>query len=596
MDNLIKEKAEYWAGADVFDDQTKGEIRDLLDQNAVKELTDRFYRDLEFGTGGLRGIIGAGTSRMNIYNIRKATSALSSYLKEVFREKDLISVAISYDSRRFSREFAQAAASVLAAYGIRSIITKELRPVPMLSFMVRKYECQAGICITASHNPPEYNGYKVYWNTGGQLVPPHDKEIIKLYNGIESYDNLPSISYEEGLASDIIKEVKEELDEDYLTRVQGLAMRAEEKKGNDQDIKIVYSPLHGTGLYPVTEALKRFGFNDVHIVPEQEKPDSDFPTVKSPNPEDKEALYLAVELAKKLNADLVMGTDPDSDRLGLVVREGDEFIPFNGNQIGSLLMEYILSSLKEKDKLPDNSLVIKTIVTTDLQKDIADFYNTSCEDTLTGFKWICDRVEEYESGVKKPYKKFICGGEESYGFLVDTFVRDKDAVISCAVAAEMVAFYKSKGLTLSKVLDQLFKRFGVYMESLFTVTLPGMDGAMAIKNKMQKLRSNPPTLIDNVQVQKLLDFAISQEKKWDGNGFVKSDNIELPQSNVLQFVLEDGTKVTARPSGTEPKIKFYFSVRTPVAKDIDDAKLEEAKKLCCERLKRIEDTFVAMME
>ncbi|MBF0440415.1 MAG: phospho-sugar mutase [Oligoflexales bacterium] len=583
--------AKYWSENSVFDDKTRAEIKALIDRKDEKELTDRFYEDLEFGTGGLRGILGAGTNRMNIYNVKKATCAVAKYLKKTFPSDRELKVAISHDSRRFSREFAETTASVMAANGIKSLITKELRPVPMLSFMTKKYGCHAGICITASHNPPEYNGYKVYWTTGGQLVPPHDKGIIDVYKGIESYNDLPSIPYHEGIRSGMISEIGDQLDNDYLEKVQGLSLRKEGRDG----FKIVYSPLHGSGLTPVTSALKRFGFEKVIIVPEQEKPDGNFPTVKSPNPEDKDALKLAVELAKKENADLVMGTDPDSDRLGIVAREKGQYIAFNGNQIGCLLIDYILCALKEQGRLPDNALVIKTIVTTDLQKEIAEYYGASIEDTLTGFKWICDLIENYESGRKKPYKKFICGGEESYGFLMDSFVRDKDAVISCAIAAEMTAYYKSKGLSLAGALDNIFKRHGIYMESLHTVTMPGMDGSIKIKEIMKKLQESPPRIIDGNNVVKLMDFQLSQELGWDGNKFKVINSITLPKSNVLQFILEDGTKVTARPSGTEPKIKFYFSVKEKVSANISDKELGERKEHCLKRIERIKETFVSMM-
>lgn len=591
LEKNIKERANYWSTAAVFDEKTRKEIIDLLgranDLAAEKELLDRFYCDLEFGTGGLRGVLGAGTNRMNIFNVKKASLALSTYLKKAFpTEKDL-RIAISHDSRRFSREFACAAAEVFAGSGIKAMITKELRPVPMLSFMVRHFSCQAGICVTASHNPPMYNGYKVYWNTGGQIVPPHDQEVIKIYNSIKGYEDIPSISYKDGLQKKKIVEIGKELDDPYFAKVEALSLRP----GVGRDLKIVYSPLHGTGLYPVTESLRRYGFKNVTVVPEQRDPDGNFPTVKYPNPEDPAALDMAIKLGQKEKADLIIATDPDCDRIGFVVRDGDQYFMPNGNQIGVLLIEYVLSSLKETGKLPSNPLVIKTIVTTDLQKDIAKHYGASCDETLTGFKWICQLIEDYESGKKKPYRKYICGGEESYGFLADSFVRDKDGVIGSSLTAEMVAWYKSKGLSLSKVLDECFSRHGVYQESLYNLTLPGKDGAETIKRMMTRMRESPPTKIDGVPVRNLRDFQLRHEFQSTPEGFKKVNDLALPRSDVLQFMLEDGTKVSVRPSGTEPKIKFYVSVREP-QKGLSGSELSGAKERCLARVKRIEETFL----
>lgn len=592
MDKHILEQAQVWATSTVFDEQTRKEIANLLEREDGQELKERFYRDLEFGTGGLRGILGAGTSRMNIYNVRKATAALSLYLNQAFADKAERSVAISYDSRMFSREFAEAAAGVFAAYGIKALITKELRPVPMLSFMVRQFHCVAGICVTASHNPPNYNGYKVYWANGGQVVPPHDNEVIQRYLGIKSYDAISTMPFNEGMKKGLIREIGAELDDAYFDEVKKLSIRSEGRK----DFKIVYSPLHGTGFYPVTTALKLFGFNNVIVVPEQKDPDGKFPTVKSPNPEDPEALAMAVKLAQKENADLVLATDPDSDRIGFVVNEGGKFVYFNGNQIGCLLVDYVLSAMKAQGKMPANPLVIKTIVTTDLERHIANYYGAHCDETLTGFKWICQVIDEYESGKRLPYRQYVCGGEESYGFLAGSFVRDKDGVSSCAIAAEMVAWYKSQGLTLTQVLDQIFRRHGVYQESLYTITLPGMDGAQKIASMMQRLREAPPRVIDGVKVRNLRDLQNCQTFEITDSRIIPSGSIDLPSSDVLQFILEDGTKVSARPSGTEPKIKFYVSVRQPIDAKIGDQDLQRIKDQCRERTRRIEATFTAMAQ
>jgi len=585
-------RAQYWASAAVFDQKTRAEIGALISAKNDKEIEERFWRDLEFGTGGLRGIIGAGTSRMNIYNVRKASYALALYLREQNQNagKGEIRVAISYDSRNFSREFAQAAAEVFAGAGIKVFITKEMRPVPMLSFAVRHFNCHAGVCVTASHNPPEYNGYKVYWRTGGQIIAPHDAAVINQYRSISSYEDVIFTTFAGGKASGLIVEVGEELDSPYFAEVDRLSVR----KGGRENFKIVYTPLHGSGLYPVTDSLRRFGFKDVLVVPEQSKPDGSFPTVQFPNPEDPAALAMAIKLAQATKADLVLGTDPDTDRIGIVVREGDQFVILNGNQIGCLLVDFFLSGMRDGGRLPANPLVIKTIVTTEMQRDIARHYGADCEDTLTGFKWICDLVDAYESGRLTPRKTYVCGGEESYGFLAGTFVRDKDAVSACCIAAEMVAWYKSQGKTLSNRLDELYQLHGVYLESLHTLTLPGKDGSAQIRAMMQQLRTQPPSAIDGVPVVRMLDFELRQEFLVTSGKLEKTNDLRLPRSDVLQFVLNDETRVSVRPSGTEPKIKFYVSVRDLAGRNASLAKLETIKAHCRERLQRIESTFVAM--
>ena len=591
MEGEMKSQAHYWATSSVFDLETRKEIQGLLDAGDQKELTERFYRDLEFGTGGLRGVLGAGTSRMNIYNVRKATQAFADYLNVFFADEKSKAIAISYDSRRFSREFAEASAEVMAANGIKAYVTKELRPTPMLSYMVRHFKCHGGICVTASHNPPDNNGYKVYWQTGGQICPPHDKEIISRYGKITNYEDIKVLSFSEGLQKGLIEEVGRELDDSYFERIKTLKMRS-----GGAPIKIVYSPLHGTGAFPVEKGLELFGFDDVTSVPEQRDPDSDFPTVKFPNPEDPEALKMAIDLGKSLKADLIMATDPDTDRIGIIVREDGDYTMLNGNQIGCLLVDYVLSSKKEMGTLPKDPLVVKTIVTSDMQNDIARHYGADCQETLTGFKWICQLIEDLELGNIKPYKEYVCGGEESYGFLAGSFVRDKDAVSACCIAAEMVSHFKAQGLTCSQVLDQMYRRHGVYLESLKTVTLPGMEGAEKIKSMMQGLRDNPPTTVEGMPVVKLRDLANSQEFSLEGGKFQPSETISLPSSNVLQFILEDGSKVSARPSGTEPKIKFYFSVRKAVSESASDAELKSAKDHCAQRISQLESTFSSMTQ
>ena len=590
MEKDILDKATYWSQGPVFDEGTRREVASLLDRGDEGELAERFYRDLEFGTGGMRGIVGAGTSRMNVYNVRKATTALAQYLLDSYDKNEELRVAVSFDSRHYSEEFAMEAAAVLAAHGIRALVTGELRPVPVLSFMVRHFSCHAGICVTASHNPPEYNGYKVYWKDGAQLIPPHDQAIIDRYRAIRSYDEIPRLTAEQGQEQDLIRRIGEELDQAYLGRVASLCIHPCE----DPDFKVVYSPIHGSGLFPVVEGLKRFGFRNTLVVEQQRHPDGDFPTVRSPNPEDPAALKMAVELAEKEGAQMVLATDPDCDRIGMVVREGGDWLWLNGNQIGSLLIEYVLRSPKESGRLPESPLVIKTIVTTELQRDIAAHWGADCEDTLTGFKWIGGLIEEYETGQRQPYKEYICGGEESYGFLADHFVRDKDGVIGCCIAAEMVAWYRSRGESMGDVLRQLFRRHGVYEETLHTLTLPGKEGAEKIEVMMRRLRSAPPTLIDGVAVQLLRDLQNGQEYENQNGAFQPRAEIPLPSSNVLQFILVDGTKVSARPSGTEPKIKFYVSVREEVDAGISGEQLEAVQARCKERARRIEETFVAM--
>ena len=589
LDSKIKSQADYWASAEVFDADTRKEIKDLIDKNDDAEITERFYRDLEFGTGGLRGILGAGTSRMNVYNIRKASFALASYIREACGDSGS-KIAISYDSRRYSREFAQATAEVMAGCGIKAFITKELRPVPMLSYMVRHFGCNAGVCVTASHNPPEYNGFKVYWETGGQVVPPHDGSIISKYKSITSYEEVQYMPFAEGVAKEMIIEVGDDLDKPYFEKVSELSFN---RNGRD-DFKIVYSPLHGTGGMPVTRALESFGFKDVVVVPEQSKPDGNFPTVKSPNPEDRSALEMSVQLGQKLNADLVLATDPDADRIGMAVLENGEYKFFNGNQIGSLLVDYVLRAMQESNSLPENPLVIKTIVTTDLQTKIAAHYGAHCDETLTGFKWICQLIEDYETGARTPKRNYVCGGEESYGFLAGSFVRDKDAVIACAIAAEMVAVYKSEGFVLSDVLDQIYRRHGVYLEDLYTLTLPGMAGAEKIKLMMDRLRKDPPKEIAGIKVEKMRDLSNCKEYILGQDGYKEGDTIPLPSSNVLQFLLSDGTKVSTRPSGTEPKIKFYFSVTRPCSKDTGQEKLNALKSECHTQIEALRDAFTAM--
>ena len=570
----IYERASYWSTASVFSKTTRDEIKELLTANNNSEIIDRFYRDLEFGTGGLRGVMGSGTARMNVYNIRKATTALAIYLKSINPQKSM-SVAISYDSRNKSLDFARSAAEVLSAHNIKVFITKDLRPVPLLSFMTRHLDCDAGICVTASHNPPEYNGFKVYWSNGGQLVPPHDRNIIDNYLAIRSYEELLYTDYDLAVNENKIIEVGEEVDGQYLNELAGLRLNP---PSNRETIKIVYSPIHGSGGTLVPKALELFGFSDYHIVKEQEEPDGDFPTVTSPNPEDPRALDLAIDLAEKLNADVILATDPDTDRLALIVREDGKQIHFNGNQLGSLLTEYVLSSHKKNGTLPKNPIIIKTIVTTKLQDDIARHHGVESEDTLTGFKWICDLIEKRQNSENHP-KTFICGSEESYGFLAGNFVRDKDAVMACAMTCEMIAYYKSIGKSLSGILDDLFLKHGLYHEKLGTLTLPGKKGAEKIEHMIKNLRNAPPRDICGKSLKQIWDFQTSEKFDITDDGTQLFGKINLPKSNVLQFFLNDGSKISIRPSGTEPKLKIYTSVRRALhpGENLSNKKLEVKK-------------------
>lgn len=583
----ILNKANYWASSEIFSENVRSEVKTLIDQNNSKELTDRFYRDLEFGTGGLRGIMGAGTSRMNIYNIRKASTALGLYLKELHGEGE-IKVAISHDSRNRSREFAMAACEVLASLGITALITKEMRPVPVLSFMTRHHNCQAGICVTASHNPPAYNGFKVYWSNGGQLVPPHDVNIIEKYGSISSYEDLTHMNFEDGVKEGLIKLVGEDLDEAYLKDVESLRLNP---PASSDAIKIVYSPIHGTGITMVPKAMNLFGFSDIHIVESQKEPNGDFPTVSSPNPEDPAALKLALDLGEEIGADIVLATDPDTDRIAVVVNEGGKFINFNGNQLGCLLMEYVLSSHSRNKNFPENPLVVKTIVTTKLQDEICKHYGVDCEDTLTGFKWICDLVERYAKGELGTKKTFVCGGEESYGFLAGNFVRDKDAVMSCAIACEMVAYYKSQGKKMTEVLDEIFLRHGVYHETLYTHTLPGKEGADKISEIMKNFRQDPPRELCGIKTLEVWDIKNSKKISLEDDQPKEIGSIDLPSSNVLQFFLADGSKISVRPSGTEPKIKFYISVKKELSSKED---LASKKSEALDLAQKLEKEFVAL--
>ena len=564
MDKEVLIKAQEWLDSNI-DQDAKDQIKQMIDADDKTELIDSFYKDLEFGTGGLRGIMGIGSNRINKYTIGKATQGLCNYLLKAFSGKE-ISVAIAHDSRNNSDLFADITASVFTANGIKVYFFTELRPTPELSFAIRHLGCQSGVVLTASHNPKEYNGYKAYWDDGAQVTPPHDVNIIEEVNKIQSIDE---IKFDKNTT--LIVEVLKEVDEKYLTEVHKQSLSTESIK-NQKDLKIVYSSIHGTGITLVPEILKRFGFEKVTVVEEQATPDGNFPTVVYPNPEESEAMSLATKKAQEIDADLIMATDPDADRVGMGAKNNHgEFQLINGNQAASMLVYYMLKKWSDNGKLDGNQYAIKTIVTSDLIFDIAEKFSVDYYETLTGFKYIASVIRDLEGK-----KQFIVGGEESYGYLIGDFVRDKDAISSCALLAEMTAWAKDNGMGVFDLLIEIYKEFGFYKESLLSITRKGKAGAEEIQEMMKKLRANPPKTIQGSKVTKLFDYqSLEVTDLSTGN----KESLNFPQSNVLQFATEDGTKVSARPSGTEPKIKFYFSVKEPLEKAEDfDAVQEKLDK------------------
>ncbi|MDP4292435.1 MAG: phospho-sugar mutase [Bacteroidota bacterium] len=549
-DKQILARANKWLEGN-FDEETKDQVRNLI-ANDPDGLTDAFYRDLEFGTGGLRGIMGAGTNRMNKYTVGMATQGLANYLKKTYSREHELRIVIAYDSRNNSKLFAKTAAEVLSANHIRVFLFEELRPTPLLSFAVRELNCQSGIVITASHNPKEYNGYKVYWKDGGQLVAPHDKNIIAEVLQIESVED---VKWKGDRA--LIEHVGKNIDDIYVERVKSLAL-SPDARASQKDMKIVYTPIHGTGITLVPRCLAEFGFEKVSVVQEQAVPDGNFPTVISPNPEEATALNLALLQAKKLDADLVLATDPDADRVGVAVKDHHgEFVLLNGNQTASVLTYYLLSKWKENGKLTGKEYIVKTIVTSELLKDIAVKNDVHCYDVLTGFKYIAETIHSHEG-----IKTFIGGGEESYGYLVGDFVRDKDAVIACCMIAEAAAWAASRGKSFFELLIEMYAEFGLYKEKLKSVTLKGKEGAEQIKAMMVNYRNTPPAKIAGQPIVEIRDYLLSKTINLKNETEKK---ITLPKSDVIQFFLADGSKITVRPSGTEPKIKFYFGVKALLA-------------------------------
>lgn len=565
MATNIQDKVNTWLNSTI-DEASKTAIRSLSEE----DLNEAFYKDLEFGTGGLRGIMGVGSNRINKYTIGMATQGFANYLIKTF-PNETIKVAIAHDSRNNSRFFAETTAAVFSANGIHVYLFESLRPTPELSFAIRELGCKSGVVLTASHNPREYNGYKAYWDDGAQVIAPHDKNII---TEVQAIAGIEAVKFEKDNSK--IELIGAELDEKYLSAIEGLTLAPEAIK-NQKDLKIVFSPIHGTGITLVPEILKRKGFENVFVVEEQAEPNGDFPTVVYPNPEEQEAMTLALNKAKELDADLVMATDPDADRVGMAAKNDEgEFELLNGNQAASLLIYYLLRKWKENGKLDGKQMIIKTIVTTDLLNRIAEKFEVDCPETLTGFKYIAALIKQEEGK-----KEFIGGGEESYGYMISDFVRDKDAIASCAMLAEMCAWAKDQGMSVFDLLKQIYIENGFYLETLVSMTKKGMKGADEIKQMMVDMREKTPVTIAGSKVIKTMDYQNLVEKDMI---YGTERAINQPKSNVLQFYLEDGSKISARPSGTEPKIKFYISVNAPLKSAVE---FKETKKFLETRIETI---------
>ncbi|MBD0375001.1 MAG: phospho-sugar mutase [Flavisolibacter sp.] len=565
MEAAIQQKINNWLNGN-YDDDVRTQIREMQKSN-TDELADAFYRNLEFGTGGLRGIMGVGTNRMNKYTVGMATQGYANYLRKSFPNQE-IRVAIAHDSRNNSRFFAETTAKVFAANGIKVFLFEALRPTPELSFSIRHLGCQGGVVCTASHNPKEYNGYKAYWNDGGQLVPPHDKAVIAEVEKIGDVNEVKWTGGEENITI-----IGKDIDEAFIQMSKGLSVYPEVIQ-QQKDLKIVYTPIHGTGIMLVPQLLKAYGFQNVHIVEEQATPDGNFPTVVYPNPEESEAMSIGLRKAQELDADILCGTDPDADRVGIGVKDNKgNWVLLNGNQTAVLAFNYMLEARKEKGLTQPNDMVVKTIVTTDMIDKIAAANGAKCYNVLTGFKWIAELIKEKEGS-----ENYIIGGEESYGLMVGSQLRDKDAVTAVAILCEMAAYEKNHGNSLFQKLLQLYTQYGFYLEDLISITKKGMNGQQEIAQMMERFRSAPPQTLTGKAVVALLDYQKGIKTDLKTNN---TEPIPLPKSNVLQFLLEDGSKISARPSGTEPKIKFYFSVYSelPSIDDYERVKEELKKKI-----------------
>lgn len=557
------EKYKQWLQEPTFDEDTKKELKEI--EGNEKEIEDRFYKDLEFGTAGLRGVIGAGSNRMNKYTVGKATQGLANYIvKKQVQEKGVV---ISYDSRHYSKEFSEQVALCLNANGIKTYIFESLRPVPELSYAVRELKCTAGIMITASHNPPEYNGYKVYWEDGAQIVPPTDKEIINEVNNTK-FSEIKTMEKTEALNKGLYIQIGKEIDDKFINTIKSLVLNPEIIKQEQENIKIVYTPLHGAGNMPVQRVLKEIGFTKVYVVKEQEQPDGDFPTVSYPNPEDKNAFKLALELAKEVDADIVLANDPDADRLGVYTKdENGEYIAYTGNMSALLLLEYELSQKQEKGKLDKNSAVMTTIVSSDMTKAIAENYKVKVFETLTGFKWMGQKMRQFE---EEDSYKCQFAFEESYGCIISSHARDKDGISAVMALCEAAAYYKSKGITLWEQMINIYKKYGFYKEGQISIVLKGADGAGEIKAKMDRMRQNPPKELGGLKVKEVRDYQTHEIITSAG----EHKETDLPTSNVLYYELENNSWCCVRPSGTEPKIKFYMGVKGNSIEDSEE-KLEE---------------------
>ncbi len=566
MEVKTQSKINEWLNGN-YDEATKNEIR-RLQKDDVMQLEDAFYKDLEFGTGGLRGIMGVGTNRMNRYTVGMATQGYANYLKKSFPE---VKVVIGHDSRNNSREFAEITANIFAANGIRVYLFESLRPTPELSFAIRRLGCQGGVVCTASHNPKEYNGYKAYWDDGAQLIPPHDKNVIGEVEKIKGLDDVKWKGNESNITI-----IGKDIDDPYIKMVKGLSIAPEVCK-RQHDLKIVYTPIHGSGIMLVPRALQAFGFDNVHIVEEQKKPDGNFPTVGYPNPEEKETMSIGLAKAKELNADILLGTDPDADRVGIGVRNNKgEWVLMNGNQTALLVFSYIIEARKQTGLATSQDMVIKTIVTTDMIDEVAKAKGITCYNVLTGFKWIAAMIRE-----KEGKENYVVGGEESFGLMIGDKVRDKDAVSAVAIICEMAAVAKDQGKSLFNRLIDLYVQYGCYKEELISLTKKGMNGTKEIADMMKSYRDHPPKEIAGSPVAELYDYSLREKTDLKtGN----KEKLDLPKSDVLQFITEDGSKISARPSGTEPKIKFYFSVHMPLK---TASEFDETDKKLAERIQKI---------
>lgn len=559
---MYKEKYQAWLDSPIISEDIKNELRNIKDE---KEIEDRFYKDLEFGTGGLRGVMGAGSNRMNIYTVSKATQGFADYLNQNF---DNPSVAIAYDSRNMSDEFAKAAALTLCANGVKVNLFESLRPTPVLSFTVRYLNCKGGIVVTASHNPKIYNGYKVYDEFGGQVTDNKAGKVIDCVNAVSDFSMIKTMDEKEALEKGLLKYIGEDVDKAYIEKVKSLTIREDLVKEKAKDLNIIYTPIHGSGNVPVRRVLKELGYENVNVVKEQELPNGDFPTAPYPNPEKAEVFELALKMAETVKPDIIFGTDPDSDRIGVVVNiGGGEYKVLTGNQTGLLLTDYVLGSMKETGKLPSNGVVIKTIVTTEGARAIASSYGVELMDVLTGFKYIGEKIHEFEVNKDKTY---LFGFEESYGYLAGDFVRDKDAVIASMLIAEMTLYYKSKGMSLYEALLNIYKKHGFYKEELISIELEGKEGQEKIASCIDGLRNEKISEVEGIKVATRYDYKLSEEEDLV-NG--KQLEIKLPKSNVLKYILENGSSFVVRPSGTEPKMKIYLAVK---GTSLEDAEKQNA--------------------